>query len=316
MPNSEEKITQNQTDEHHILHISNTQFVGNHAYYAGGVLYIRYYETKQIEWVTRQVFIQNCIFSSNTAQSSGYGTVMVVYKVKRLEFTSLDFPQFELIIHNCTFHNNSLLHDKSDFFVGATVNIFSIEKIILRDCNFTKNNSTALSLFGSNVILEGKILFDGNHAMNGGGLRFCETSRMYIRNNTHIKFYNNHAEYAGGAIYVQQQCLEAVLPCFFQLDIPNFTNITDLEKWMSLTFVNNTAEYAGSVLYGGTINFCYTYLRFKYHGRSSYYYSSRIFNEVFDVTQQHGNSCISSDPFGVCLRNESGYFNCSIKNYT
>ena len=80
--------------------------------------------------------------------------------------------------------------------------------------------------------------------------------------------------------------------------------------------MNNTAQYAGSALYGGTVDYCHTYLHFRYNGVSSYFYSSRIFNATFGVTQQHGDSPISSDPYGVCVCNESDYLNCSIKSYT
>ena len=311
----------NQTHPPHcILNISNTQFVGNHAYSAGGALYISYYQTKQIESVTTQIFLQNCTFSGNTVPPSGYGAVMEVARFKTFGYTSPVSPQFELIVQNSSFHNNSLLHDNNSSFVGATVDIFSMERVIFRDCNFTKNNNTALSLVDSNLVLEGNILFDGNHAINGGALRFCDSSIVHIKNNTHIKFYNNHAKYAGGAIYSQQRCLDAIAPCFLQPVVPDFTNITDLNKTMSLTFVNNTANYAGSVLYGGTIDYCYTYLHFTKYIRKfdtpSYYFFSKIFDAVFDFHQQLGDSPISSDPYGVCLCNESGHRTCSIKNYT
>jgi len=46
--------------------------------------------------------------------------------------------------------------------------------------NFTNNNNTALSLVDSNLVLEGGTLFDGNHAINGGALRLCDTSLVYI----------------------------------------------------------------------------------------------------------------------------------------
>ena len=310
----------NQTNEHHcILLISNTQFVGNNAT-EGGALYISYYETTWIECVTRQVFLHNCSFSGNTIPAYGYGAVMEVAMFKTLGYTSPLSPQFELIIQNSSFHNNSLVHDKKDSFVGATVDIFSIERVTFKHCNFTRNNSTALSLVESNLILEGHIFFDGNHAINGGALRFCDTSVVHIKNNTHIKFHNNHAKSAGGAIYAQQRCLEAISPCFLQPDVPDFTYITDLKKWMSLTFVNNTAEFAGSGLYGGTIDYCYTYLHFtnrtrKFH-KAGYYLFSEIVDVIFDFHQQPGDSPISSDPYGVCLCNESGYHNCSIKNHT
>ena len=311
-----EKISCNQTDAHLILQISNTQFVGNHAHDEGGALYISYYETKEIKCVTSQIFLQNCTFSGNTVPPSGYGSVIEVAKFEILGYTSPVSPQFELITENSSFHNNSLLRDKRDSFVGATVNIFSMERIIFKHCNFTNNNNTALSLVNSNVILEGHILFDGNHAINGGALRFCDSSLLHIRKNTHIIFRNNHVKIAGGAIYAQQKSLGAISPCFFQPDVPDFSYISDLKKCMSLTFVNNSAEYAGSGLYGGTIDYCYTYLRFiKDAKTASYYYSPAIVDAVFNFTKQPGDSPISSSPSGVCLCNGS-HHNCNIKNYT
>ena len=137
------------------------------------------------------------------------------------------------------------------------------------------------------------------------------------RNNTHIVFRNNHAKVAGGAIYVQQCCLESSPPCFFQPVAPDFTYVSDLKHQMSLTFDSNTANYAGDGLYGGTIDYCFTYQIFKNHRHhSNYKHSSEIFNTIFDFTQQPGISNISSDPYGVCLCDESGRRNCSIKSYT
>jgi len=298
------------------LQISNTQFVENHAQYGGGALYISHSQTNQSDYITSQISLENCTFSGNTIPSYGRGAAMSFIKYKILGYIPHVTPLIDIIFQNCSFTNNSFLRDKNDTFVGATVDIFSIEKVTFKHCNFTRNNNTALSLVESNLILEGHIIFDGNHAINGGALRFCDTSIMYITKNTHIKFYNNHAKNAGGAIYAQQQCLDTAPPCFFQPVVENYTNINDLKTSMSLTFVNNTAKYAGSVLYSGTVDYCYTYQYFTYHGIPSYLYSPKIFNTKFHYTQQPGDSRISSDPFGVFLCNESGYFNCSIKNCT
>ena len=89
---------------------------------------------------------------------------------------------------------------------------------------------------------------------------------------------------------------------------------TLLKKLRSLTFANNTAQYAGSALYGGTVEHCYTYILFKSHTHSSYYHSHIIFKAKFHYNQQHGDSPISSDPYGVCLCIESEHY-CKIKNY-
>ena len=306
----------NDSCEHCILRISNTQFVGNYAKAGGGALYISHYQTKHIDCITRKIFLENCTFSSNTVPPSGKGAVMEVIKHRILGYISHVSSQFELTFHNCSFYNNSLLRDKKGTFFGAIVNVFSMEKVIIKDCNFTKNNNTVLSLVDSSLVLEGHIHFEGNHAINGGALRFCDTSLVYIRNNTHIMFRNNHAKVAGGAIYAQQRCLESSPPCFFQPVAPDFTHISDLKPWMSLTFDNNTANYAGDGLYGGAVDYCFTYLHFKnYRHHSGYYFSYEIFNTIFDFTQQPGISNISSDPYEVCLCDESGHMNCSIKSY-
>ena len=302
--------------KHSIVHISNTQFVGNHAK-GGGALYISHYQTDHIYCMTRKIFFDNCTFDGNTVPPSGRGAVMVVITHDVLGYIFHVSSQFELTFHNCSFYNNSLLRDKKGTFIGAIGNIFSMENIIFKNCNFTKNNNTVLSLVGSNLVLEGNILFEGNQAINGGALRFCDTSLVYIKKNTHIVFRNNHAKVAGGAIYAQQRCLESNPPCFFQPVAPDYTHISDLKQWMNLTFDNNTANYSGDGLYGGSIDYCFTYQIFKNHRHhSNYKHSSEIFNTIFDFTQQPGISNISSDPYGVCLCDESGHMNCSIKSYT
>ena len=252
--NSKQKEISHDQTVHCILQISNTQFVENHSLYHGGALYISHKPTNQSDYITSQISLENCTFSGNTISPIGRGAAVYIIKYKIFHHVT---PHFEIIFQNCSFTNNSLLRDKNYTFVGATVDIFSIEKVTFKHCNFTRNNNTALSLVESNLILEGHILFDGNHGINGGALRFCDTSVVYIRKNTHIKFYNNHAKIAGGAIYAQQQCLENAPPCFFQPVVEDYTNISDLKTLMSLTFVNNTAD-SGSVLYGGRVDYCYT----------------------------------------------------------
>ena len=310
------KVKVNDSCQHCILYISNTQFVSNHAQAAGGALYISHYQTKHIDSTTRQISFENCTFNGNTVSLSGKGAAVEIIKIKILGFVSFVSSHLKLMFQNCSFYNNSFLQNKNGTFIGATVSIYSMERVTFKNCNFTKNKNTAISLLDSNLILEGVILFEGNHAIKGGALRFGETALMYVRNNTHVVFHNNHAIEAGGAIYAQQHYLESTPSCFFQPVAPDFTYISNLKPWMSLTFDNNTAHYAGDGLYGGTVDYCYTYLHFKnYWNHSSYHYSSDIFNTIFDFTQQPGISNISSDPYGVCLCDESGHRNCFIKSY-
>ena len=80
MSNPKEKNLCNQVDIQDFLHISNTQFFGNHASSKGGALYISYHKAKQ--GVTRPLSLQYCTFSGNSVSASGDGAAMEVAQVK------------------------------------------------------------------------------------------------------------------------------------------------------------------------------------------------------------------------------------------
>ena len=121
---------------------------------------------------------------------------------------------------------------------------------------------------------------------------------MYLEHNSETVFERNSAQKAGGAVFIEQRYIPNHL-CFFHTAFQNET----LLKEVSVKFVNNTAGYAGSGLYG-TVTEC-----------STNTIGHKIIDRVFDVTQQPGNSSISSDPYEVCLCDTSGHMNCSIKSY-
>ena len=295
---------------HKILSVSNTHFYGNYAEAGGGAVYISHYEMKK-QCVINQIVFKNCSFSNNTVPPRGKGAVAEILKHKILGYETHTVPQLEIVFQNSSFSNNSLLVDERKSFIGAIVNIFSVERAIFNSCLFTNNGNTPIAVQNTNLVFEGNNLFQNNTGTNGGALRLCDTSIIYVRNETYIKFVGNHAQESGGAIYAQQRCLESAPPCFFQPDVPDFTRVADLNK-MRLTFINNTANYAGSGLYGGAVDFSYTYRHFRYKNKSSYYYTTTIFNKTFDFSQQPGNSPVSSDPYGVCLCNENNLPDCSM----
>lgn len=300
---------------HTILNVSNTRFYSNYAEAGGGALYISHYETKQQGGTTNRIIFENCTFSNNTVPPKGKGAVTEILKHRILGYETHTIPQFEIVFQNSSFTSNSLLVDERNSFIGAIVNIFSVERAIFNNCTFTNNSNTAIAVQNTNLVFEGNNLFQNNTGTNGGALRLCDTSIIYVRNETYIMFIDNHARESGGAIYAQQRCLESAPPCFFQPDVPDFTPVADLER-MRLTFINNTAEYAGSGLYGGAVDFSYTYQHFRYKKKSSYYYTTTIFTKIFDFSQQPGNSKITSDPYGVCLCSENNLRACYLKNYT
>lgn len=295
-----------------VLKVLNTHFDGNHAKTAGGALYISHYERDHAFTVTHKLLFSNCTFTANKISAFGNGAVTEIIKHKITSHSSYFTPQFDVSFQSCNFRNNWIILDEIETAHGAIIDVFSISKINFQNCNFTNNNSTSLSAVGSHIIFSGELNFENNTAVNGGAIKFCDTSVMYIANNTNILFKGNHASFFGGAIYAQQRCLESATPCFFQPDVPDYTDIKQLNHSMNLTFHNNTAKKSGNAVYGGSIDVCYTFQHFKNStSPPSYYLSESIFNTIF-ILDVENKAEISSDPIGVCLCHSSDG-NCSQK---
>ena len=307
-------ISNNPPNASTILRVLNTCFIENHADSAGGALYISHYEHDGNVIVHGLEFIE-CTFSRNSVPAYGNGAVTEIIKHKVINLHASLTPQFEVTFKTCNITNNWIMLDNVDIVHGAIMDIFSVAMINFQDCQFANNNSTAISTVGSTIILKGELTFENNSAGNGGAIRFCDTSVMYINNNTRVLFKENQAKFFGGAIYAQQRCLETATPCFFQPVVADRSNITELNESMQLVFIGNRASISGDALYGGSIDVCYSYTRLIRGTSSSYYLSHAIFDNIFDLSEQNG-SVISSDPYGVCLcYPDSSKKNCNIKQY-
>ena len=106
------------------------------------------------------------------------------------------------------------------------------------------------------------ILFANNTGIIGGALKLCDASIISARNGTKVKFLNNSAR-KGGAIYIQQACMDTTTLCFFQPSFPEGTPIKEFENHMNLTFVNNSANIAGDAIYGGDFDHCWTTVPYR-----------------------------------------------------
>jgi predicted outer membrane repeat protein len=137
----------------------------------------------------------------------------------------------------------------------------------------------------------------------GGALKLCDASLIFSHNGTNVKFFNNSAR-KGGAIYIQQACMDTSPLCFFQPSFPKDTPIREFEKHMKLTFVNNSADIAGDAIYGGEFDRCSTivpFIRAKSPENQDYLLFPHILDKVFDMQEQQGPSWISSNPQQVCF---------------
>lgn len=290
------------------LLVVNTTFVGNHAYSAGGALYISHYEVEHTDCVTRTIVFENCTFQNNSAPAPGNGAVTEIIKHRIPAVKAHTSPQFQVVFSKSRFISNWMILDERRLVHGGILDIFSVDKVKFESCIFTDNNSTVLSIVDSNVVLSGQLLFSDNSAVDGGAMKFCDSSYMFIENNTSAIFQRNQAKNAGGAIFAQQRCLETNPSCFFQPLVKDFTKLSDFGKniKMTLKFINNTATNSGNAIYGGSIDYCYTFNHFiSRRGKESYYLSSVVFKKLFHILNQDHNYDISSNPYGVCLCNKT-----------
>ena len=174
----------------------------------------------------------------------------------------------------------------------------------------------------SNLHFKKYVVFDGNSALNGGGLLLSDSSKLYFWPNTTIHFTKNFALQKGGAVQVARKnpldrCAEESKSCqfffgrecFFQIwtarryDIStNIDNITELHN-IRIYFQNNTALEAGPVLYGGSIDTCSLSLFSPQLASLIQTYICPNSGEIFDNITNYAEQSegISSDPLYICL---------------
>ena len=290
------------------LRVVNTTFLGNYAHSAGGALYISHYEEQQIDCVMRTIEFVGCKFQNNSVPAFGNGAVTEIIKHKIPTLNPHTSPQFQVSFTKSQFINNWIILDEKRLVHGGILDIFSVDKVLFESCTFSNNNSSALSIVDSNVLLSGQSFFSENHGVNGGAIKICDSSYVYIENNASVLFEGNSASNAGGAIFAQQRCLETAPSCFFQPLVDDFTKLSDFGNKisMSLTFINNKAGNAGDAIYGGAVDMCYTFQHFIDKSRKkSYYLSGQVFDKMFNTSAEDSDKDISSNPSGVCLCDSS-----------
>ena len=297
------------TSSINILSISNTTFSNNNVSAIGGAIYIAHYEAENYTGLLlRQIIIHNCTFLEN----KGNGAAMELLKHTIPGYLQHLTPQLSVHIESCSFRSNSA-QTNSSRKLGSIVELIGTQNITLSNSNFINSTGTVISLQNSNINFLGKVRFENNQAEYGGALKVCDRSFLFVHNGTDVLFFNNSAK-KGGAIYVQQGCLDTAPACFFQPAVSEEIPIEEFEELFNVTFVNNSAKQAGDAIYGGSIHYCYTFKTRLYEGKRSYFHSKQFYESLIDKTEQSGSSIISSDPQGVCFCNSSN--ECGIQPYT
>lgn len=285
-----------------ILKMSNTTFTGNRAETQGGALLIGLFDS---DCERSNIEITQCYFVSNsvTAVSPNVGQGAAIYIAKQHlpGFYKPTVPAYTVKISGAHFHDNYVTNSSRR---SSILEVIRIDSLNLSNCNFLGNTGTAISMKSSNIIVTGHFMFRNNTGLNGGALRFCAASSLFINNNTSLIFQNNHALETGGAIFVEQSCTDLCSPCFFQPNVHVSTDVDNLGKeiHMHLHLLNNSAEIAGDAIYGGDVDSCYTYGTFTSErlGTAGFTFSKAIMKNIFSFASLFNtSSLISSDAYKV-----------------
>ena len=315
--NMEPQSVQNVSE--HIC-IMRTQFNGNRASGGGGTV-INCWQKKTMRKysnIVKQRIVKfiNCTYynnSANTGSALGFIGLQAIRPIHMQYF-------YDLIFQNVSVTDNKYKEPCSDSACSVdmkAIYLLGAKNVTFINSRFHDNPTGAIQLYNSNLFLGGNITFQNNTSHQGAGIKLCSDSFIYIKENTHVQFIDNHAQYTGGAIYVKESECSAggegrlSTICFFKLDPSHNMHTTNLTAHVS--FTNNTAVIAGSALYGGDVDNCFPYVEIETDSSIDLnpVYGSKLFDSLFDY--ESGLSVISSDPLGVCLC-ENNHPHCEIRS--
>ena len=258
--------------------IKGSIFEENRAIHAGGLSIMFNGSTGYVNTIQ----IQNVALVGNKAQL-GCSAMCIT--------STLQTSPTHLTMNGTNISDNAL-STQTEHEASGTVVIININKALLSDSTFIKNNGSAILALHSGLVFDGRGTFTMNNGLNGGAVALYAT-RVHLHANTSLLFTNNFAKQKGGALYIHDESHRSThmyCPNLFQ-KIPELSNESDPR----LEFYGNTAGIAGDVLYGGSIEQC----------------AIIQLPEFFYYEDQTGLSVLTSDPTQVCTCNSLNEIMCN-----
>ena len=276
------------------LHIHNTNFSNNRAYYVGGAIYLKHLETNHLTTNTGIVSIENCTFEGNklTRIAGGLALHVTTFIVREFQFHAR--PQIKVLVSCCNFTGHQS-HNSSDLGNGV-IFVKTSPYFGISDSRVSSNNCTGITAIGSNIVISREVNVSNNSAYSGGGMLLCAGAALYLGGDSHLMITGNHATSTGGGIHIERECIINRPRCFFQYNSSAYHEKVPTES-PRITVKGNTAMTAGDNIYGGTVDQCYLIGDTKH--------SLETFNKIFDINNNSlsgmENSSIASPPRQVCV---------------
>ena len=168
-------------------------------------------------------------------------------------------PSFQsnvtIILDNITAESNGQVIAIPKVAYAGMFSFYEVNSVILKGTSYFKNNNgSVIVAVGSELYLSGHMEFFGNSGAKGAGIRLNDYCHIHFMNGLVANFYNNSANYQGGAIYAAIGSHHITTKCVFWFD-----DVKNATKKLNVTFSGNEAYKAGNSIYAQPIYDCYTH---------------------------------------------------------
>ena len=238
--------------ENHLI-VSNSNITHNTAHEDGGAAYFMFCQGFRGHCDKPTTFnFSNCIFSYNKVQTpkdAGAGisinnTILHMLPSSNYAYHSIFLDRSVFKYNFNTGYGEALSSGSAVFYASLQVG-----ELLIKDCNFTHNNVTALAAFRSEMSFKGNVLIDHNVGYEGGGIILCEASYMMLKPDTNLTISYNHANFTGGGIFAEGRCVQIAPLCFYQIYTDDLSNINEILTTIHVNLVHNTSNFCPGYIF-------------------------------------------------------------------
>ena len=247
------------------------------------------------------VTFSNVNFSENVIETTGACLYANTYSNKDSGFKPLIIVLEDVIAYSNTQDGSSTSISKAGMFTMDNIKALHITG---SNSHYHDNSGSVFEIINTNIILNGKMLFEENRGERGAVFKLYGSSTFHLNNGLKATFVNNIAHTKGGAIYAQDDIYKAIKECTFQMSYP-FQNVSVLN--ISMIFINNTASLSGSSIFSTNLCNCYmNELYYTGHHNGKHYYDKIFhFNSLkpnpLNISSSSNSHCICSKDLTKCI---------------